>query len=167
MKQENKTKSVKKFSIKMLLAMVFGGVLGGFFGVFMYYFHGDLEAFLTTWTKMVQSILVPGLLIVNIVSILAGEFCLWKLKTVCDRIATAEDEEADLVSYQEEKYGAILQCVNAVSQVLCIFLLANGYQIGYIESSNKNAINILIACGLFVACFFYNGIMQARYIKLL
>lgn len=60
MKQENKTKSVKKFSIKMLLAMVFGGVLGGFFGVFMYYFHGDLEAFLTTWTKMVQSILVPG-----------------------------------------------------------------------------------------------------------
>lgn len=33
MKQENKTKSVKKFSIKMLLAMVFGGVLGGFFGV--------------------------------------------------------------------------------------------------------------------------------------
>lgn len=125
MKQENKTKSVKKFSVKMLLAMVFGGVLGGFFGVFMYYFHGDLEAFLTTWTKMVQSILVPGLLIVNIVSILAGEFCLWKLKTVCDRIATAEDEEADLVSYQEEKYGAILQCVNAVSQVLCIFLLAN------------------------------------------
>ena len=55
MKQENKTKSVKKFSVKMLLAMVFGGVLGGFFGVFMYYFHGDLEAFLTTWTKMVQS----------------------------------------------------------------------------------------------------------------
>ena len=66
MKQENKTKSVKKFSVKMLLAMVFGGVLGGFFGVFMYYFHGNLEAFLTTWTKMVQSILVPGLLIVNI-----------------------------------------------------------------------------------------------------
>ena len=27
MKQENKTKSVKKFSVKMLLAMVFGGVL--------------------------------------------------------------------------------------------------------------------------------------------
>ena len=54
MKQENKTKSVKKFSIKMLLAMVFGGVLGGFFGVFMYYFHGDLEAFLTTWTKRVH-----------------------------------------------------------------------------------------------------------------
>lgn len=34
MKQENKTKSVKKFSVKMLLAMVFGGVLGGFFGAF-------------------------------------------------------------------------------------------------------------------------------------
>ena len=30
MKQENKTKSVKKFSVKMLLAMVFGGVLGVF-----------------------------------------------------------------------------------------------------------------------------------------
>ena len=126
MKHENKTKSVKKFSVKMLLAMVFGGVLGGFFGVFMYYFHGNLEAFLTTWPKLIQSILVPGLLIVNIVSILAGEFCLRKLKTVCGRIATAEDEEADLVSYQEEKYGAVLQCVNVISQVLCIFILANG-----------------------------------------
>mgnify|MGYP000968743597 CR=1 FL=1 len=40
MKQENKTKSVKKFSIKMLLAMVFGGVLGGFFGVFMVFYSG-------------------------------------------------------------------------------------------------------------------------------
>lgn len=149
----------------MLLAMVFGGVLGGFFGVFMYYFHGNLEAFLTTWPKLIQSILVPGLLIVNIVSILAGEFCLRKLKTVCGRIATAEDEEADLVSYQEEKYGAVLQCVNVVSQVLCIFILANGYQMGYIESSNKNVINFLIACVLFIACFFYNGIVQARYIK--
>lgn len=118
-------------------------------------------------TKLIQSILVPGLLIVNIVSILAGEFCLRKLKTVCGRIATAEDEEADLVSYQEEKYGAVLQCVNVVSQVLCIFILANGYQMGYIESSNKNAINFLIACVLFIACFFYNGIVQARYIKLL
>ena len=37
MKQENKTKSVKKFSVKMFLAMVFGGVLGGLFGIFMYY----------------------------------------------------------------------------------------------------------------------------------
>ncbi len=164
MKQENKTKSVKKFSVKMLLAMVFGGVLGGFFG---YYFHGNLETFLTTWTKMIQGILVPGILVVDITSVLAGEICLRKLSKVCERIETAEDEEADLVSYQEEKYGAILQCVNVISQVFCIFLFANGYQMGYIQSSNKNAINFLIACVLFIACFFYDGIVQVRYIKLL
>ena len=167
MKQENKTKSVKKFSVKMLLAMVFGGVLGGFFGIFMYYFHGNLESFLTTWPKVIQSILAPGMLAVDVISVLAGEICLRKLGKVCERIETAEDEEADLVSYQEEKYGAILQCVNVVSQVFCIFLLANGYQMGYIESSDKNATNFLIACVLFIACFFYDGIVQARYIKLL
>lgn len=167
MKQENKTKSVKKFSVKMILAMIFGGVLGGFFGAFMYYFHGNLEELLTMWTQLIQSILVPGLVLINIGSILGGELCLRRLKTVCGRIGVVEDEEADLVSYQEEKYGAILQCINVVSQVLCIFILANGYQMGYIESSNKNAVGFLIACVLFVACFFYNGIVQARYIKLL
>lgn len=167
MKQENKTKSVKKFSVKMLLAMVFGCVLGGFFGVFMYCFHGNLEVFLTTWPEVIQSILAPGMLVVDAISVLAGEICLRKLGKVCERIETAEDEEADLVSYQEEKYGAILQCVNVISQVFCIFLLANGYQMGYIQSSNKNAVNFLIACILFVACFFYDGVVQARYIKLL
>ncbi len=167
MRQENKTKSVKRFSVKMLLAMVFGGVLGGLFGIFMYYFHGNLEVFLTTWPKVIQSILAPGMLVVDVISVLAGEICLRKLGKVCERIENAEDEEADLVSYQEEKYGAILQCVNVISQVFCIFLLANGYQMGYIESSNKNATNFLIACILFIACFFYDGIVQARYIKLL
>ena len=167
MKQENKTKSVKKFSVKMLLAMLFGGVLGGFFGIFVYYFHGDLEAFLTTWPRVIQSILVPGMLVVDVISVLAGEICLRNWGKVCERIETAEDEEADLVSYQEEKYGAILQCVNVISQVFCIFLLANGYQMEYIESSNKNSTNFLIACVLFIACFFYDGIVQARYIKLL
>ena len=110
MKQENKTKSVKKFSVKMLLAMVFGGVLGDFFGIFMYYFHGNLETFLTAWPKMIQSILAPGMLVIDIISVLAGEICLRKLGKVCERIGSVEDEEADLVSYQEEKYGAILQC---------------------------------------------------------
>lgn len=103
MKQENKTKSVKKFSVKMLLAMVFGGVLGGFFGVFMYYFHGNLEAFLTTWTKMVQSILAPGMLVINIISVLAGEICLRKLGKVCERIETAEKMRRRILSAIRKK----------------------------------------------------------------
>lgn len=39
MKQENKTKSIKKFSVKMLL---------------------------TTWPKLIQSILAPGMLVVGV-----------------------------------------------------------------------------------------------------
>ena len=35
MKQENKTKSVKKFSVKMLLAMVFGGIT--FMGIWKHF----------------------------------------------------------------------------------------------------------------------------------
>lgn len=167
MKKDNVTRSVKKVSIKMLLATLFGAVLGGFFGAFMYWFHGDIDGFLKAWQKSMQSILVPGLALVAVCSVLAGEICLRKLRNICQKIGTADEEEADLISYQEEKYGAVLQCINVVSQVLCIFILANGYQLKYIESGNKNAVNFLIACVLFVICFFYDAIIQTRYIKLL
>ena len=150
MKQENKTKSVKKFSIKMLLAMVFGGVLGGFFGVFMYYFHGDLEAFLTTWTKMVQSILVPGLLIVNIVSILAGEFCLWKLKTVCDRIVHPE-KRGDISSRKFQQQW-LESCDEAEKEVI--------YQSSYkTYIFMSKAIGLLLIVTMLSHLFFKTGIM--------
>ena len=167
MKRENKTRGMKKISMKMLLAMLAGGVFGGTAGVLFFYFGKNAEEFLKEGTSLLQSMILPGMILITGVSVLAEEICLGKLKAVCHQMDGAEEEEADLVSYREEKYGAILQCMNVASQVLCITILASGYQTGYIESSNKNAMTFLAACVLFCICFFYDGIMQARYVKLL
>ena len=158
---------MKKISMKMLLAMLAGGVFGGTAGVLFFYFGKNAEEFLKEGTSLLQSMILPGMVLITGASVLAEEICLGKLKAVCHQIDGAEEEEADLISYQEEKYGAILQCINVASQVLCITILASGYQAGYIESSNKNAVAFLAACVLFCLCFFYDGITQARYIKLL
>ena len=167
MKRVNQTRELKKISIKMLLAMLSGGVLGGIGGALFFHFGGDTEAFLKAGTGLMQRMILPGMVLITGASVLAEEICLGKLKAVCHQIDGAEEEEADLISYQEEKYGAILQCINVASQVLCITILASGYQTGYIESNNKNAVTFLAACVLFCLCFFYDGITQARYIKLL
>ncbi len=167
MKRENKTRGMKKISMKMLLGMLVGGVFGGVAGVLFFHFGKNAEEFLKAGTSLLQSMILPGMVLITGVSVLAEEICFGKLKAVCQQIDKAEEEEADLISYQEEKYGAILQCINVASQVLCITILASGYQTGYIESSNKNAMTFLAACVLFCICFFYDGITQARYIKLL
>lgn len=167
MKRENKTRGMKKICMKMLLAMLIGGVLGGIGGVLFFHFGGDVEEFFKAGMGVLQSMILPGMVLITGVSVLAEEICLGKLKAVCMQMDQAEEEEADLISYREEKYGAILQCINVASQVLCITVLASGYQTGYIESSNKNAMTFLAACVLFCICFFYDGITQARYVKLL
>ena len=68
--------------------------------------------------------------------------------------------------YEEEKYGAWLTGVNVLSQVLCILILAFGYSLDYIGSGGSTSITFLWACILFLSCFFYDGIMQVRYVKL-
>lgn len=55
-----------------------------------------------------------------------------------------------------------MQLINILSQVLSIVLLAFGYSFDYL----KNLL-ALTTCAIFIACFVYDGLMQARYIKLL
>ena len=57
MKRENKTRDVKKISIKMLLAMLAGGILGGVTGVLFFHFGGDAEEFLKTGMGLLQSMI--------------------------------------------------------------------------------------------------------------
>ena len=89
------------------------------------------------------------------------------MKNICNRIENAEDEEFHRLDYEEERYGAILQCINVVAQVLCIALLGSGYSMRYIHDGRTSLIKFLTACVLFLICFFYSGMAQARYVKLL
>ena len=98
MKRENKTRDMKKISMKMLLAMLAGGVFGGTAGVLFFYFGKNAEEFLKEGTSLLQSMILPGMVLITGASVLAEEICLGKLKAVCHQIDGAEEEEADLIS---------------------------------------------------------------------
>lgn len=169
MKSDTKTRNTKKTIVRMLAAMLIGGVIGGVSTVV--YEIGFGENFsgrsLSLLTEVTRRLMVPGLLSVLVVSIAAYEICFKKLRNVCDRIEDAEDEEFHRLDYEEERYGAILQCINVVAQVFCIALLGSGYSMRYIHDERTSLVKFLTACVLFLICFFYCGMAQARYVKLL
>ncbi len=169
MKSDTKTRNTKKTIVKMLVAMLIGGVIGGVSTVvYEIVFGEDFSGrSLNLLTEVTRRLMVPGLLSVLVVSIAAYEICFKKLRNVCDRIEDAEDEEFHRLDYEEERYGAILQCINVVAQVLCIALLGSGYSMRYIHDGRTSLVKFLTACVLFLICFFYCGMAQARYVKLL
>ena len=169
MKSDTKTRNTKKTIVRMLAAMLIGGVIGGVSTVvYEIVFGEDFSGrSLSLLTEVTRRLMVPGLLSVLVVSIAAYEICFKKLRNVCDRIEDAEDEEFHRLDYEEERYGAILQCINVVAQVLCIALLGSGYSMRYIHDGRNSLVKFLTACVLFLICFFYCGMAQARYVKLL
>ena len=169
MKSDTKTRNTKKTIVRMLAAMLIGGVIGGVSTVVYEIVFGEdfSGSSLSLLTEATRKLMVPGLLSVLVVSIAAYEICFKKLRNVCDRIEDAEDEEFHRLDYEEERYGAILQCINVVAQVLCIALLGSGYSMRYIHDGRTSLVKFLTACVLFLICFFYCGMAQARYVKLL
>lgn len=150
MKSDTKTRNTKKTIVRMLAAMLIGGVIGGVSTVVYEIVFGEdfSGSSLSLLTEATRKLMVPGLLSVLVVSI-------------------AEDEEFHRLDYEEERYGAILQCINVVAQVLCIALLGSGYSMRYIHDGRTSLVKFLTACVLFLICFFYCGMAQARYVKLL
>lgn len=169
MKSDTKTRNTKKTIVRMLAAMLIGGVIGGVSTVvYEIVFGEDFSGrSLSLLTEVTRRLMVPGLLSVLVVSIAAYEICFKKLRNICDRIEDEEDEEFHRLDYEEERYGAILQCINVVAQVLCIALLGSGYSMRYIHDGRTSLVQFLTACILFLICFFYCGMAQARYVKLL
>ena len=169
MKSDTKTRNTKRTFAKMLAAMVIGGVIGGVSTVVYEIVFGEdfSGGALSILTEVTRRLMVPGLLAVLVISIAAYEICFKKLRNVCARIEDAEDEEFHRLDYEEERYGAILQCINVVAQVLCIALLGSGYSMRYVHDGRTSMAKFLTACVLFLICFFYSGMAQARYIKLL
>lgn len=162
-RNKEKTSSVKSTLLKMLAGAVVGGILGGFFAAFHYaQLNGIGVGDFGKWLTSIRQIIFPGLIIITVLSIVSQEIYYARLKKVCGKLTEAEDEEFDKLDYEEEKMGAILQGINILSQVLCIVIMSFGYSYEYFTN-----IIALGSCFLFIVCFFYDGIMQARYVKLL
>lgn len=58
--------------------------------------------------KKVNSYLrIPILSIIFAVTVILEEVCMRKLRVICEKQRTAEDEDCDWLEYEEEKVGSV------------------------------------------------------------
>lgn len=162
---KKKTNSYVKIVLHMLLGALFGGILGFSF----YWFFGNkeksIEATLAGVMSLGQSVMLPALILILIVTVIIGEWTIRKLKQIGDEILKAEDEEADVWEYEEERVGGVGLNVSNISQALSMIVLSIGYSSKYIESAASARHGFLISCIVFIVCFGYSGFWQTRFVK--
>ena len=166
-KKTKKTNSYKNGLKIIAVAMVIGGVAGGISGGL----YEAAKAYgigidMAEITALFQSVLAPLQAIIFAASVILGETSHRRLKAICEKQQTAEDEECDRLEYEEEKEGAFGMNTSVVSQVLCILFLTFGYSMKYITGGG-HAFRFLAACTIFIACFVYEYFWQIRYVKLI
>lgn len=167
MKQEKKVNSYLRAIKIIALACVIGGVIGGVTGAIRFVLLSRGVAVSGDWVvQQIRSLLVPILGIIFAVTVILEELCFHKLKGICEKQITAEDEECDQLEYEEEKTGAFGTNLNVLSQVVSIFFLTFGYSMKYIETDD-HAYSFLVACVIFVVSFIYIYFWQIRFVKLL
>lgn len=167
MKQEKKVNSYLRGIKIIALACVIGGVIGGVTGAIRFVLLSRGVAVSGDWVlQQIRSLLVPILGIIFAVTVILEELCFHKLKGICEKQVTAEDEECDQLEYEEERTGAFGTNLNVLSQVVSIFFLTFGYSMKYIEADD-HAYSFLVACVIFVVSYIYIYFWQIRYVKLL
>lgn len=167
MKQEKKVNSYLRGIKIIALACVIGGVIGGVTGAIRFVLLSRGVAVSGDWVlQQIRSLLVPILGIIFAVTVILEELCFHKLKGICEKQVTAEDEECDQLEYEEERTGAFGTNLNVLSQVVSIFFLTFGYSMKYIETDD-HAYSFLVACVIFVASFIYIYFWQIRFVKLI
>lgn len=132
---------------KMLAAVIIGGIAGGVSVVIYELMKKGIDAGIRTINGTIQQYIFPALIIIAVVTVVVGEYSLYRLKNV----------------YKEIKWGAWTSGVNLVSQVACIIILSFGYSLKYIESGKSRY--FLFACIIFILCYFYDIYLSVRYVK--
>ena len=161
---KKRTSTLSRMILKITAGAVFGAILGVIVGVLLSFVNNDdsFNQAVQNLNKVIQNIIFPGLLLITVFSIILQEIYYSRLKNICNSLADADDEDFDDLDYKEEKVGAVLMTLNLLSYIGSIVLLAFGYSMDYLRHTIA-----LGSCFAFLICIFYDGIMQARYIKLL
>lgn len=161
--QKKKMNTLAKFAWIMSGSAILGGVLG----FASYWFFGNTFSEIgkggMRLVSFMQQLAIPLLLFITAGSVLYGEWNLKKQKEIGSKVNETEEEECDMWEYQLEKTSAAGTVVNTISQILCILVLANGYSLKYI--SDGHAKQTLALCGIFLLCYFYDGLWQVRMVK--
>lgn len=119
-KQGNKPNSYGKLMKRMLIYLGIGGVCGFFVGIFMTF---GVKNGMSDLSDLVRPLALPIIAVIFVVSIVLMEFYSRKLKDTMKHLEEAEDEQYEVLSYEEEKYGAMLMNCNVISQVCDIIVL--------------------------------------------
>ena len=163
-KQGNKPNSYGKLMKRMLIYLGIGGVCGFFVGIFMTF---GVKNGMSDLSDLVRPLALPIIAVIFVVSIVLMEFYSRKLKDTMKHLEEAEDEQYEVLSYEEEKYGAMLMNCNVISQVCDIIVLTFIFSRSWLEeASGKELAGFLAACALFCINFFLYGYYQMRYVKM-
>ena len=146
-KQGNKPNSYGKLTKRMLIYLGIGGVCGFFVGIFMTF---GVKNGMSDLSDLVRPLALPIIAVIFVVSIVLMEFYSRKLKDTMKHLEEAEDEQYEVLSYEEEKYGAMLMNCNVISQVCDIIVLTFTFSRSWLEeASGKELAGFLATCALF------------------
>ena len=107
---------------KMLAAVIIGGIAGGVSVVIYELMKKGIDAGIRTINGTIQQYIFPALIIIAVVTVVVGEYSLYRLKNVYKEMKDADEDRFYELDYEEEKWGAWTSGVNLVSQVACIIL---------------------------------------------
>ena len=116
---------------KMLAAVIIGGIAGGVSVVIYELMKKGIDAGIRTINGTIQQYIFPALIIIAVVTVVVGEYSLYRLKNVYKEMKDADEDRFYELDYEEEKWGAWTSGVNLVSQVACIIILSFGYSLKY------------------------------------
>ncbi len=132
-KQGNKPNSYGKLMKRMLIYLGIGGVCGFFVGIFMTF---GVKNGMSDLSDLVRPLALPIIAVIFVVSIVLMEFYSRKLKDTMKHLEEAEDEQYEVLSYEEEKYGAMLMNCNVISQVCDIIVLTFTFSRSWLEEAS-------------------------------
>lgn len=136
---------------KMLAAVIIGGIAGGVSVVIYELMKKGIDAGIRTINGTIQQYIFPALIIIAVVTVVVGEYSLYRLKNVYKEMKDADEDRFYELDYEEEKWGAWTSGVNLVSQVACIIILSFGYSLKYIESGKSRY--FLFACIIYKSAY--------------
>lgn len=160
--KKKKMNSYVKFAVIMLVCMIVGGIVGGSAYILNI---SDIGSMFSGAIDLVCRRQLPLLGVLAVTSFGILEYVLYKMKHLGQQMAEAEDEEYELLEYEMDKIGSTGTLANNISMVFGLLVISTGYNMEYIRGAeNQTYLMVLI---LFMVVYFYVGVWQLRYVKLL
>ncbi len=174
-KNQNQKEKQKKGNISTYLkyALILGGCMlfGAVLGVGAVFGRESLlllPELLDPVQKLIQDLLLPGMLLLLILIVGTGEICFRKIKELRLQSMEAEDEEGDRLEYETERITARGGSLMAFGEFLSTLLLTFSYSSSYLLAEVKEGSAVILLSGFaaYILIQIYHGCWGIRIVKL-